>query len=289
MRVFVPAATRATSACSSSWRRATGCRCGTCVRASRRSRTSSRGRSGRGDDAMPIHDQSYRRYRGGRATPGRAWLVIARAGIRQMLTRRAFLAVLLFAWLPFVVRAVQIYIAPTIPQVAAVLAPDARMFRDFLEPAGLLRLHRDDLRGRRAHRQRPRANALQIYLSKPLMRAEYIAGKAAVLFVFLLLVTWVPAMLLLLLQVMFRGSFEFLRANVFLFPAITVAPSCRRCSRRSRCWRSRRSRRAAATSGSSMRASSSSPRRLRRAVRRDHRQQRDVVVSVGANLRRWST
>ena len=30
-----------------------------------------------------------------------------------------------------------------------------------------------------------RANALQIYLSKPLMRPEYIAGKLAVLFTFL--------------------------------------------------------------------------------------------------------
>ncbi len=68
-----------------------------------------------------------------------------------------------------------------------------------------------------------RANALQIYLSKPLMRSEYIAGKAAVLFMFLLLVTLVPALMLLLLQVLFAGSFEFLRKNLFLFPAITVA------------------------------------------------------------------
>ena len=30
---------------------------------------------------MPIHDQSYRRYGGGEAAPGRAWTVIARAGI----------------------------------------------------------------------------------------------------------------------------------------------------------------------------------------------------------------
>jgi ABC-type transport system involved in multi-copper enzyme maturation permease subunit len=68
-----------------------------------------------------------------------------------------------------------------------------------------------------------RANALQIYLSKPLMRAEYIAGKIAVLAAFLLLVTWVPGLLLLLLQVLFAGNFTFIRQNVFLFPAITVA------------------------------------------------------------------
>ena len=38
-----------------------------------------------------------------------------------------------------------------------------------------------------------RANALQIYLSKPLTRAEYVVGKLAILMAFLLLVTWVPA------------------------------------------------------------------------------------------------
>jgi hypothetical protein len=36
-------------------------------------------------------------------------------------------------------------------------------------------------------------------------------------------VTWIPALLLLLLQVLFAGSFAFLKTNLFLFPAITVA------------------------------------------------------------------
>jgi ABC-2 type transport system permease protein len=55
------------------------------------------------------------------------------------------------------------------------------------------------------------------------MRTEYIAGKAAVLFAFVLFVTLVPALLLLVLQVLFAGSFVFLQKNLFLFPAITVA------------------------------------------------------------------
>src|SRR4029079_15888831 len=68
-----------------------------------------------------------------------------------------------------------------------------------------------------------RANALEIYLSKPLMRTEYIFGKAAILFAFLLFVTLVPALMLLVIQVLFAGSFAFLKKNLFLFPAITVA------------------------------------------------------------------
>jgi ABC-2 type transport system permease protein len=171
---------------------------------------------------MPIHDQSYRRYAGQRTTSGRGWLVIAAAGIRTMLAKRAFLGLLLFAWMPFVVRAVQIYVSSNYPQVAALLDPDPQMFRDFLQQQDFFVFVVTIYVGAGLIANDRRANALQIYLSKPLMRAEYIAGKAAVLFAFLLLVTWVPAMLLLFLQVMFKGSFEFLRNNLFLFPAVTL-------------------------------------------------------------------
>ena len=67
-----------------------------------------------------------------------------------------------------------------------------------------------------------RANALQIYLSKPLTRAEYVFGKLAILMTFLLLVTWVPAIVLLVVQIAFAGNFQFFTSNIYLFPAITV-------------------------------------------------------------------
>lgn len=171
---------------------------------------------------MPIHDQSYRRYRGGKASLGRAWTVIAWAGIMNMLRKRAFMGVLIFAWLPFVIRAVQIYAAANFAQ-AAIFAPDAQTFRQFLEQQDFFVFIVTIYVGAGLIANDRRANALQIYLSKPLMRSEYIAGKAAVLFVFLSFVTWIPALLLLLLQVLFAGSFAFLKTNLFLFPAITVA------------------------------------------------------------------
>lgn len=171
---------------------------------------------------MPIHDQSYRRYGGGRTTPGRAWTVIARAGIMTMIRKRAFLGLLIFAWMPFLVRAVQVYVTTNYPQVA-MFAPTAETFREFLSQQDFFVFIITIYVGAGLIANDRRANALQIYLSKPLMRSEYIAGKAAVLFTFLLMVTLVPALLLLLLQVLFAGSFEFLRKNLFLFPAITVA------------------------------------------------------------------
>jgi ABC-2 type transport system permease protein len=171
---------------------------------------------------MPIHDQSYRRYRGGKSMPGRAWTVIAWAGIKQMIRKRAFLGLMLFAWMPFIVRAVQIYIAANFPQ-ASILAPSAETFRQFLEQQDFFVFVVTIYVGAGLIANDRRANALQIYLSKPLLRSEYIAGKAAVLFSFLMFVTFVPAILLLFIQVMFAGTFTFVKNNLFLFPAITVA------------------------------------------------------------------
>ena len=67
-----------------------------------------------------------------------------------------------------------------------------------------------------------RANALQLYLSRPVTRTQYAAGKLAVLMSALALVTWVPAMVLLILQPMFAGNAAFIRHNLFLIPAIAL-------------------------------------------------------------------
>jgi ABC-type transport system involved in multi-copper enzyme maturation permease subunit len=171
---------------------------------------------------MPIHDQSYRRYKGGRAALGRSWLVIARAGIQSMVAKRPFLVLLFVAWFQFIGRVAQIYFTTNFPQ-AAMFAPTAETFREFLDVQATFVFIMAVYIGAGLIANDRRANALQIYLSKPLLRSEYIAGKAAVLFVFLMLVTWVPAILLLLVQILFAGNFQFLQKNLFLFPAITVA------------------------------------------------------------------
>lgn len=170
---------------------------------------------------MPIHDQGYRRYLGTRAPSGRAWWVIARAGIRTLFAKRAFIGLLLLSWGPFLVRAVQIYAAANLPQ-AQFLAPDAKMFRQFLDQQEVFLFFITVYAGTGLIANDRRANALQIYLSKPLTRVEYIFGKFAILLALLLLVTWVPAVLLVLIQVMFAGSFSFFVQHLFLLPAITV-------------------------------------------------------------------
>ena len=170
---------------------------------------------------MPIHDQGYRRYGGRRVPLGRAWTVIAAAGIRTMLGQRRFIGLLILAWIPFVVRAVQFYFSANLRQ-AAFLVPTAGTFRQFLDQQQIFVFFITVSVGAGLIANDRRANALQIYLSRPLSRWEYVAGKLAILMAFLLLVTWVPAIALLIVQVLFAGNFGFLRATLYLFPAITL-------------------------------------------------------------------
>src|SRR5690349_11060886 len=171
---------------------------------------------------MPIHDQSYRHYHGGRAMPGRSWMVIARAGIKEIIRKRIFLGLLLLGWMQFFGRSIILYFSTNIQQLA-LLGPTPSTFRDFLEYQGFVVFVITVYVGAGLIANDRRANALQIYLSKPLMRTEYIAGKLAVLFVFLVMVTLVPALMLLLVQVILSGSFDFLQKNLFVIPAIIVA------------------------------------------------------------------
>ena len=171
---------------------------------------------------MPIHDQGYRRYGGDRAPRGQAWTVIARAGIRTFFAKKAFLGLLLASWLPFIVRSVQIYATANFPQAREVLAVKPETFRQFLDQQGIFVFFITVYVGAGLIANDRRANALQIYLSKPLSRAEYVFGKLAILMTFLLLVTWVPAIVLLIVQIMFAGNFTFFKNNAFLFPAITL-------------------------------------------------------------------
>jgi ABC-2 type transport system permease protein len=170
---------------------------------------------------VPIHDQGYRRYVGRRGVRGGGWWVIARATIASEVRQRRVIALLFLAWAPFLVRAVLLYAASNFPQ-ASFLAATPQTFREFLDWQNVFVFFVTILIGAGLVADDRRANALQIYLSKPLTRLEYIVGKLAVLVVFLAFVTWVPAILLLFVQMMFAGNTEFLRANLFLFPAITL-------------------------------------------------------------------
>ena len=170
----------------------------------------------------PVHDQSYRRYQGTRRPLGQAWSVIAGTGVRALLSRKVFIGLLILAWLPFLVRTVQIYIATMYPQVRQMM-PDAKTFENFVEGQGFVAFFITVYVGAGLIANDRRANALQVYLSKPLLRMEYIGGKLGILMFYLLMATLAPALLLIAMQAIFTASLQFLRDNPTLIPAVTIS------------------------------------------------------------------
>ena len=127
--------------------------------------------------------------------------------------------IMLLGWAWFVVYAVQGFSSCTV-QKFDVFRPSAETFRVFFERQGFSVFIVTVYAGAGLIATDRRVHAWQIYLSKPLTRVDYVAGKLAILLV--LLVTWVPATMLLLLQVLFAGDVMFLRENLFLVPAMAV-------------------------------------------------------------------
>ena len=252
-------------------------RCGTCGRACRRSKTSSPKRSARvGADVQHAYSRSKLSplRRRARRRVGRSWTG-DRVGRHPDVHPQAHVH-----GHP-AVRAGAVHRPRRCSSISRrtirrrrFLAPTAETFRDFLEQQDFFVFVITVYVGAGLIANDRRANALQIYLSKPLMRSEYIAGKLAVLFAFLLLVTLVPAMLLLLLQVDVRRQLRVpARTTCSSFRRSPSAACSRCCSRRSRCWRCPRCRRARRFVGIMyVGIIFFTERHLRRALR-DHRQQ----------------
>ena len=171
---------------------------------------------------MPIHRERYRRRESGIDLRGGAWAVIAANGLRTLVKKRAFLFLMILSWIPVIVRGVQIWAAANVPGMSQIgaLAISPQTFRDFLNQQEPLVFFITVYVGSGLIADDIRANALQLYLSRPITRTQYIAGKAAILMAALAAVTFVPALLLVMLVPAFAGSMTFLTANMTLIPSI---------------------------------------------------------------------
>lgn len=177
---------------------------------------------------MPIHDLGYRHWSGSWTSHPYRWWVITSQGILLLARRRRFMLLMAFSGLPFVVRAVMVYGATVLGRLPF-LKIDAKFFEDFLTQQLFFTFVIAIYAGSGLIANDLKANALQIYLSKPITRQDYVIGKLGVISFFLLLPTLVPGLLLLLLAFLFQSSPDFLNelawlvAPIVLYSAVIVA------------------------------------------------------------------
>jgi ABC-2 type transport system permease protein len=147
---------------------------------------------------MPIYDQGYRGYEARQPLRRIRFWPITREAARALTRRPALLVLAMLAWLPTVVRLVQIFVVSHVPAVSEVMSLDAQIFGQFLywqsyfavllTLFGTSGLIASDLR----------SGGILVYLARPLTRRDYLLGKLAVSLGLNLGVTLLPALLLYL-------------------------------------------------------------------------------------------
>jgi len=171
---------------------------------------------------MPIHDLSYRHWKGEWTSHPYRWWVITRQGIRLLARRRWFIVLMILSAIPFVVRGAMLYFASVAGKNLPFVRIDPKFFADFLSQQMFFTFLIAIYAGAGLIAHDLKANALQIYFSKPITRRDYMIGKLGVLAYFLALPTLVPGLLLFLLAVLFDSDLTFLQQYYWVPLSITA-------------------------------------------------------------------
>ena len=188
---------------------------------------------------MPIFDQGYQHWDGKLSGHAWRWFAIAHRGVRTQLKNRWMRMALLFAWFPAL--ALGLFLAlwglleqnaedwhsffPFMPRAVLLSPKDFRTevwslaFSSFLWIETFAAMVLVIIVGPNLISQDLRFNAMPLYLSRPLTRLDYFAGKLGTIAAFLFAVIIVPAMLTYLLGVGFSLSFGVIADTYRIVPA----------------------------------------------------------------------
>jgi len=145
---------------------------------------------------VPIYEQTYRRHQArGPLRRVRFW-PITREALRLILARRWFLALLVAAWLPFVVQVIRIYVVTRFPEANRILPVDGRLFGELLAWQAFFTMFITIFGGAGLVANDLRTGAILVYLSRPLTRRDYVIGKLGVPLLLNLSATLAPGLAL---------------------------------------------------------------------------------------------
>ena len=155
--------------------------------------------------------------------------MLTRYALRDAFAQKKTIALLVFAAIPTLIAATIIYLHHNIEainileiRVDELIAIDGQFFFYLLRAQVLMAFLLTVVAGPRMLVADLRDNALPLYLSRPLSRFDYVLGKALALAGLGSLVTWVPALVLVGLQVSLAG-FGWLREHWWLPGGLFVA------------------------------------------------------------------
>ena len=191
---------------------------------------------------MAVYERTYRPYTGPLTPEWSRFLVVPDYAFREVFQKKLLLTFLVgcFVWplimailiyLPHNVSFLKLFSQQTGATGFGIDFNAAFFLRAFMVPQGILSFLMAFFVGPALISSDLRNNALPLYLARPFSRWEYIAGKALVLMSLLSLITWIPGLLLFLLQAHLAGNgwlIDNLRIGIAIFLAswIYIALLC---------------------------------------------------------------
>lgn len=179
---------------------------------------------------MGVYERAYRRYEGPLTAERRRFLIVPRYAFGDVFRSRLFTAFYTLCFGYPLVCAVLIYLhynasALKILELdpSKLLSIDEKFFLFFLRIQGnVLGFLVTLVVGPSLVSPDLRSNGLALYLSRPFSRTEYVAGKMTVLVVLLSAITWIPGVLLFLLQAYLGGS-AWMGEHPRILPAVLLS------------------------------------------------------------------
>jgi len=149
---------------------------------------------------MPVYEQTYRRYEARQPLRTVRFWPITREALRLLLSKWAFLGLVVLCWLPFLGFAIYVWARTQFGQIAdgmaSALPSGGAIFSTYFSFQVRLALLLTTFGGAGLVANDLRTGAILVYLSRPLTRRDYVFGKLCVLLALNLAVTLLPGLLL---------------------------------------------------------------------------------------------
>ncbi len=175
---------------------------------------------------MAVLERSYKRYEGALSPEWSRFLIIPRHAFRDVFKSKIFTGLYVVSFVAPLVFAILIYLRhnPLALQIFSlnvgnILAVDAGFFQTFVEIQGWTGFFLALLVGPQQVARDLTNNGLPLYLCRPFSRSEYVVGKMSIVIILLSSITWVPGLILFLLESYLEG-WSWFAANISIASAI---------------------------------------------------------------------
>lgn len=160
---------------------------------------------------MAVFKHAYKGYDGALTPTWSRFLILPRYAFEQMRASRFYSIFFLVTMLAPLVFALMIYLehnlsALKLLRIDSFIEINARFFQNFLGWQSMMAFFLAAFVGPGQISPDLANNALPLYLSRPFSRKEYVLGKMSVLLILMSVMTWIPGLLLYILQGTLEGN-----------------------------------------------------------------------------------